>query len=360
MSNPYRYLVARTGDPVSEHTRLPGQQSPMMAKDGELNASSYKDLLNQMSKIIRANNQGEFVRAAAQDPGLAKERREVLLEAINDKSGRAMMMLAQSVGAEIVDTMNREGFSRRLLQYREIGQGENGEVRLRQHDVTAYVAVSTSDVQPIIVTARRITPPEFNIEAYILIDLKELSSTPGDLLEEKYEEGLEATMVAEDRLWKRLADGASTIRNTIQYFSTFTPLIFSRIRRQVADWGIPTPTALISSDIWDDIIANNEFSGLFDPVTKWELIQEGQLGNILGCTMLTDAHRQDRLRVLTPGDVYVVGAPVNHGVVTVRGSMLIEPINKFAEGKSQKGWFMSEILSMLIGNSMSIGRGKRY
>lgn len=359
MNNPYRSIVAKTGQPVDDTFKLAGQSSPLMDKTGEINANSVKDLLNQIGRIINSYQDGTIVNKPQVDPEVVSARRNALLEAVNDKSGEAMQVLAQSVVAEIIDTTTREGFSRRLMQYREIGQGENNEVRLRHHDVTAWMAVSTTEVQPIIVRGRKVVPPEFNVEAFILIDLKELSTTPGDLLEEKYEEGLEATMVQEDRLWKNLADSAVTVRNTLQYFTTFTPQVFSRIRNQVARWGIPVPTCLVSYDIWDDIIGNNDFSGLFDPVTKYELIQEGNLGTILGVTMVTDAFRQQLLRVLDVGEVYLIGAPANHGVITIRGSMLIEPINKFADGKSQKGWFMNEIVSMVLGNSSSIAKGQR-
>lgn len=359
MSNPYRSIVAKTGVPVDEHFKLPGQSGNFMDKNTEINASSTGDLLQQIGKMMKANSTGVIVQKPVESAKLIAERREALLEAVNDQSGKSMQVLGQALAAEIVDTMSREGFARRLLQYREIGQGENNEVRLRQHDVVAWVAASTSEVNPVVVRSRRILPPEFNVEAYVLIDLKELSSSPGDLLEEKYEEGLESTMVAEDRLWKTMADNAASVRNTIQYFTTFTPQVFSRIRSQVARWGIPTPTCLISYDIWDDIIGNSDFSGLFDEVSKYELIQEGKLGNILGTNIVTDAFRQNELKVLGTGEVYIVGAPINHGVVTVRGSMLVEPINKFADGKSQKGWFMNEIISMVLGNSASVAKGQR-
>lgn len=359
MGNPYRSIVAKTKNPVDDSYKLPGQTYPLFDRKGELNASSNKDLLKQIDRVITAHKQGDIVKKPYQDAAVIKARQEVLLEAINDKSGKAMQMLGQAVVAEIIDTTTREGFSRRVLQYREIGQGESNEVRIRQHDVIAWMANSTTEVTPIIVRGRKVIPPEFNVEAYILIDLKELSTTPGDLLEEKYEEGLEATMVQEDRLWKKLADEASIIRNTLQYFTTFTPQVFSRIRSQVSRWGIPVPTCMIAYDIWDDIIGNADFSTLFDPVTKYELIQEGNLGNILGVTIVTDAFRQENLRVLNIGEIYVIGAPINHGVITLRGSMLVEPINKFADGKSQKGWFMNEIMSMVLGNSNSIAKGQR-
>jgi len=359
MNNPYRSIIAKTGEPVTSAYKLPGQSSSMFNDKGEFNASNVSDLLGQIGRLIDAQSKGEIVKSNVVDPQVLSERRDILLEAFNDKSGKSMQLLGEALAVEILDTTSREGFSRRFLQYKEIGMGEVNMIRLRQHDVTAWMAVSATEVQPIIVRGRKLIPPEFNVEAYILIDLKELSATPGDLLEEKYEEGLEATMVSEDRRWKTLADNACTVRNTIQWFTSFTPQIFSRIRSQVSRWGIPVPTCLIAYDIWDDIIGNADFSSLFDPVTKYELIQEGTLGTILGVTVVTDAFRQENLRVLDLGEVFLVGAPINHGVIQVRGSMLVEPINKFADGKSQKGWFMNEIMSMVIGNSASVAKGQR-
>jgi len=357
-TNPYRSIVAATGEPITPDYRLPGHSNRLMNHQGEINANSNKELITKIGDLLNKQSSGEIVRAN-HTPELLRSRHEVLLEAFNSKNDHSMQVLGQSIAAEIIDTATREGFARRIMQYREIGPNESNEVRLRHHDVTAWTAVSTTEVQPVIVRNRKVVPPEFNVESYTLIDLKELSTTPGDLLEEKYEEGLESTMVAEDRLWKTLADQAATIRNTLQYFTTFTPQTFSRIRSQVARHGIPTPTCLISYDIWDDIIGNSDFSSLFDPVHKYELVQEGNLGTILGVNIITDAYRQKLLRVLNTGEVYVIGAPINHGVITIRGQMLIEPINKFADGKSQKGWFMNEILSMVLGNNDSIAKGQR-
>jgi hypothetical protein len=363
MQNPYRQVLTKSGEPALPGIfRLKGQGTPFTDKKGEINATSVQDLLSQIGGLIQEFNSGNLSVARGQySPEVLAERRKILAEAMADRSGQMLQVLGEALVAEIQDTTNREGFARRILQYRELGAGENDEVRIREHNVIAWLAVSASEVRPIIVRDRRIRPPEFNNESYILVDLKELSYSTADLLEEKYEEGLAAIMVNEDRMWKRLADNAATVRNTIQYFTTFTPLVFSRVRNQVARWGIPTPTCLMSYDLWDDFIGNNEWSGtgLFDPVTKWELIQEGYLGSVLGCALITDSFRQPNLRVLDLGTLYIVGAPINHGVITLRGQMLVEPINTFNQGKSYKGWFINEILSMVIGNSAAIGKGAR-
>lgn len=352
--NPYQKLVKRTGEHDARFS------SSLVGRNGEINAGSDKELIGMISSVINAHNQSEMQsKIIAQNPELKIERQKVLVEALNSRDSQEMLLLGEALAAEIQDTTNREGFARRILQYRELGQGEVNQVRIREHNIIAMVASSTTEVTPTIVRNRKLLPPEFNVEAYILIDLKELSTTPADLLEEKYEEGLAAVMVAEDRLWKTMADATATIRNSIQYFSSFTPTVFARIREQVARWGIPVPTFIIASDLWNDIIGQADFSSLFDPVTKWELLQDGFLGTILGCAILTDSFRQPNLRVISTGEVYAVGAPVNHGVMSVRGTMLVEPINTFPQGKSQKGWFINEIASMVLGNPASLCKGQR-
>lgn len=359
-TNPYRAMIAASREPITAGlTRLPGRQEAFVGANGEINASSTADLLNQIGTLIQAYSKNEVVQGSVQDPKATEERRQVLAEAFNSNDPKEMMVLGEALVAEIIDTTAREGFARRLLQFSELGQGEINQVRLRQHNITAYMAVSTTEVQPVVIRDRKLIPPEFNLNAYVLIDLKELAQSTGDLLEEKYEEALEATMVQEDRLWKKMADSAATIRNTLQYFGTFTPAVFTRMRQEVAYWGIPVPTYLIAYDLWNDIVSNPDFSSLFDPVTKWELIQEGYLGTILGVSILTDSFRQPLLRVLNQGEVYAVGAPLNHGVVRTRGAMAVNPIDKFNQGINQKGWFLSELISMVIGNSMSVAKGQR-
>jgi len=354
MSNPYRNVLKK-----GESFKLPGQSGQFTDKNGEINASSNADLLVQIGKAMQANSNpaprmNEQVTAAVHT-----ERRKILVEAMNDATGRSMAMLGEAVAAEIQETTNREGFVRRICQYNEIGQGETNEVILKEKNVVAFMATSPSQVTPVEIRQKRQYPPEFHINGYILVDTGELARSAGDLLGEKYEEGLEATMVKEDVLWRTMAIQAATVRNTLQNFATFTPSVFARLINQVARWGIPATSCLFASDLWQDVISNGDFAGVFDPVTKWELLQDGYLGSLYGVSMLTDTFRQPNLKVLDIGEVFVVGAPINHGVFTLRGSITAEPINKFATGEAKKGWFLDEICSMVLGNSKSVARGKK-
>jgi hypothetical protein len=359
-ANPYRAVVGpKSSSFIPGLTSLKGQEGPFTSNSGQINASSYGDLLTQIGRALKDDNMKASMKAAVQNPQVAADRRKILVEAVGDPSGKAMLMLGQAVAAEIRETTDREGFARRVLQYREIGQGESNEVQIKEKDVICFIAVSPSQVTANEVRQRRILPPQFHIGGYILIDTGELSQTTGDLLEEKYEEGLEVIMVQEDRLWKRMADQSVNVRNILQNFSTFTPSVFARIIHQVGRWGIPTTTCLFASDLWQDIIANGDFSGVFDPVTKWELLQEGYLGSMYGITMLTDNFRQPNLKVLGNGELYIVGAPINHGVFTMRGTMTAEPINRYADGEPKKGWFIDQLLSVVMANPMSVAKGQK-
>ena len=355
--NPYRAVMTATNKITNTDLKLPGQDNPVMDKTGEINAQSTKDLTNQITAILQANSSAEFLQAQAPTPEVIEARKTALAEAMEDAS--AFQLLGAALASDIQDTTSREGICRRYLQYSELGQGESNMVRLREHNVTAYMATSTTEVTPVYIRNKVQYPQEFNNTANILIDLKELAQSTGDLLEEKYEEGLEAIMVQEDRLWKTAADAAAVVRNTLQVFTSFTPQIMSRIKSQVARWGLPVSSCLISYDIWDDIIGNSDFSAFFDPVTKYELVRDGILGNMIGVTIQTDSHRQKNFRILNDGEVYIVAPPLNHGVIKTRGPMLMEPINQFSNKTAQKGWFIHELVTLMVGNSLSVAKGQR-
>jgi hypothetical protein len=166
-------------------------------------------------------------------------------------------------------------------------------------------------------------------------------------------------MVREDNTWRSLINAAAGASNDLFLFNTFTPTVFSTMRTQIARWGIPVTGAIIAFDLWDDIIADTEFSTWFDPVSKHEIVLEGSLGSILGVNLITDAFRHDTLKVLEPGEVYFVGAPQTLGGITQRKELATESINKYNQGKPERGWFMETIEGMSVVNSRAVTRGNR-
>jgi hypothetical protein len=223
----------------------------------------------------------------------------------------------------------------------------------------AFMVTSDPNVVASQVRQMYIYPPEFYLIAHITIEDKEIEQASGDLLDDKYQDGLEQILVQEDNVWLRLARAAAPASNDLFFFNTFTPTVFSEMRTQVARWGIPVTTAVIAFDLWNDIIADSEFSSWFDPVSKHEIVLEGSLGSILGVQLITDAFRYETLRVLSPGEVFFLGAPQTLGGVTQRKELATESINKYNQGKPERGWFMEQIEGMAITNSRALTRGQR-
>lgn len=352
-TNPYRAAL-RLGE-----IKLPGQDNPAFDKSGEINASSVKDAKKQVAQVIATAAQGGMIGSmtSKERAELIATRQAVLADAVSSKA--KFEVLGAAMTADVYETTNRDGFARRILQFKEVPVGGINEIEVIQKQVMGFEMVSPTEALPSEVRGRTILPPEFNITAYILVDLMEIARATSDLLGRAYDEGLEQTMVVEDRAWRGMAMKAATVRNRRQMFQEFTPRVFARFLNQVNQWGIPPAACLFDSSMWQDFIAGDDFQNAYDPVTKWQVLQTGYLGSMYGVALMSDTFRQPNLRVLQNGEVFLVGAPEHHGVITVRGDVLSEAIDKFDDGVAKRGWFLNQITSMNVVNALSVAYGRR-
>jgi len=360
MVNPYfkssgRLVMANSGVPAELDLRTRGSNERLVGADGNLNASDKKDLMKQISSLVEAYSSGKVSREIPEE--IKAARQKLIVEALSDKTGQAWKVLGEVIGDEVWIALKREGFARKTLLYKPLGKSEIGKVRIRQKDVRGFMSTSAAGRPQSFIRQDWVFPPEFYLSASPLIEIRELDSAGGDLLEEKYEDALEQIMVSEDRTWKTLADTASTVSNTLTYFNTLTPTVFSSLRTQVSGWHIPTTQCIMAYDLWDDIIADTVFSGWFDPVSKYTIITEGYLGDILGVSIHSDAFRDPNLKVLDTGEIYMCGAPQMLGAITQRTELTAEPIDKFDMAQPYKGWYMYACEGMTLANSRAISKG---
>lgn len=353
--NPYR-TETKNGEPIIGNFKLRNQSQTFTDSKGVINASSTKDLLNQVKSLMDSVKTRE-VRRTKLTAEETNERRATLIAAVEDNSGKAMHELIAAMQTEIKLTNDRLGFARKLLLTQELGQGDNSDIRLKENNVIVHQMLTSAQIHTTYVREKKFTPTEYNLTAKILIDLKELYSTTNDILDEIFDEMITATMVAEDRYWRQLALSVASVRNVVQYFSALTPKIFSRIKTQVSNHGYPVNMCVISNSIWDDIIGESTFNTAISPVHQYDLLETGMLGTLYGVEIFTDAFRDKTQKVLGEGELFMVSSPVNHGVLQIRGVEVLEPITGFNEGIAAKGWFMNKVESMSITNSKSISVG---
>lgn len=343
-------------------TKAPNSSQPIFASTGEINASSMKDVIAQMAQIMTIMASASY----AADKETVEARREALKErntelqaAFADKSGDRMAVIGATIAAEIEETSVREGFCRHLLIQGDIPQGDQIQITVKEKQALAYVMSSNSMVRPVEVRERRLMLNDFDINASILITNREINRANSDLLEEKYEETLEAIMVQEDRFYKKLATKAAGARYNIQSFSAFQPTYFARMRDLIDREGLATTTCVMASTLMKDIISTAEWQGIFSPVTQHEVMQTGELGQLYGVRILSDAIRQPNFRVLEDGEVFFVAPPINHGVILTR-PLQAEPIDRYNHLENKRGWFFSQTMCMAVINALSTVKGFRF
>jgi len=352
-------LNQRSGNLILSHSE------PLIGNNGEFNGSTKREIAQAGLGLKRAIDNGSVAvttQVANSEVRAARQRalEEALADAqVNGTNSRAWLAIGEVIGDEIFQSLGRDGFSRKTLLIRPLGKGEVGRLRVRKKDVVAYYVSNDPNIVASQVRQSYVYPPEFYLAAKIVMEDREIEQSSGDLLQDKYEDGLEQLLVSEDKVWLNLSRTAASASNDVFFFNTFTPTVFSQMRTEVARWGIPVTTAVVAYDLWNDILTDAEFSAYVDPVSKHEMVLDGSIGSFLGVQFITDGYRAETLRVLSDGEVFMLGAPQTLGGITVRKDLMTKNIDLYNQGKPERGWFMEQIEGMAIVNSRAVTRGQR-
>lgn len=339
--------------------KAPGSGEYLVGRNGEVNASSKKDLLSQQLKLVQASARGDVFLNEASERAQRSQRNRQLVQAMFN-SEAVHKELGEVMAADLYQAQNRRGFSRKFLARQDLVNGQFPTVKLRRKDVIATYATSATKTETQVIRDKLFQPPEIIIDARPFVDQRELNTSPSDVLDEKYSEALEAIMVGEDRLWRSAADSTVGLDNDLTVISgTLTPLTLMQVHTNVARWSLPVPQLLIAADLYNDIVGDSSFIQAIEPVARHELIMTGELAVLYGMTITSDAYRHPEHRVINQGEFYAVSDPVTHGQYTDRGGIETEVISGATEKIAGRGWWMYESFSLVIANSRSIAKGLR-
>lgn len=355
-------MVLKNGAPITDLRLGNSREMALSSSTGEINAGSQQELMMKIGQLMQAVASGEVVPQAPKMTAVAsaEERRELVAEALADPTGHKWAALGASMATQIDEQADRDGFARRLLKGNTLRQGEIQRVPMPAHDSMAIVATSSASVGAQRIRQRVFTPDEFEISANVRVENLDLQQVSGDLLDHAYNDGVQSIMVAEDRLWKKAADATVGRYNALEYISgELTTKNLGRLRQVVSSWNLPATEIIISNDYWTDIIGSNDFATFLDPISKYDLVLNGQLGTLVGMNITTDAFRQPNQKVLEAGEIYVVSDAKNHGAYSTRGGINSRPTDGANEGNTTRGWFLSEPFSLVIANARSVVKAKR-
>ncbi len=361
MKNPYAaaQVVLKNGDPLTELRFSGSSHRALDERSGEFNANDKRELLRSISKMFEAQSSGEIRRqTSAARMAEIEMRREVVVAAHADPEKWAA--LGADLAVQIQEQRNREGFLRRVAIGQDLKQGQLPRVNVPMWDAMAVVATGPANVQFQLIRNKQFLPAEFEIVANLRCDRLEMEQVGGDILDNLYNQGLDSVMVKEDKLWKASADLTVGVVNPLNFIGgLLTPQILATIRQGVTDWNLPATTAIISNDFWADIVGSTDFATMLDPVTKYDLVMNGELGTLVGMALLTDGFRQPNQKVLNRGEIYVLSTPEHHGCYSDRGGVRSEPTTGADSGNTSRGWLLSEILSWTLANPRSVSKGRR-
>lgn len=347
---------------IASDLRFNGSEERAFGANLELNASDRKDLLVQISRFMEAASASSggvmTEETAAKKEEARKARREVLIAAFNNPEDHREV--GAVIARDIYQAADREGFMRRFLAKADLDQGMEPRAWMRNKDVVAVVATSPVRVERQIIRDKKFYPPEVTLTARLFIGQREINQNTSDLLDEKFQEGLEAMMVAEDRILYNMLNATIGVANTATTFgSTMNPLNLAQLRNKVTSWRIPAAAWLIANDLWNDVIGDSSFSALIDPASKFELLNTGVLGRMLGMEIVSDGFRHPQHRVLSQGEQYILGNPENLGQYTDRGGIDSLPLDGATEGVAGRGWMLNSYVSVLVANARAVAKGTR-
>lgn len=331
-----------------------------VGRNGEINASSKKDLMNRQLAFLQAASNGELIDNSvyASREDMVKTDRELVNAAFNDPV--AHRVLGEKMADNLYMTANRQGFARKYLTKLTVEQGAIPRFPVRTKNVTAVWSTSPTKIQPQITRDKWFTPPELQIVARPFIPMNDINQSAGDVLQEKYVEATESIMVAEDRLWYNAVSSIVGIDNPQSIISgSLTPSTFAQVIVNITQWGLKAPHVLMATDLYADIIGNSDFYTAIDPVARHELLLTGELGVLYGCTITSDAYRHPEHKVLNAGEFFVISDALNHGAFSDRGGLQSQPIDISIEKLPGRGWVMYESISLTVANSRSVAKGYR-
>lgn len=348
------------GAPLTD-LRFQGQGMAALSSNGEMNASSQKDLLQQIGNLMQAVASGQVVEQNHQQGFMAlssEQKRDVLIAANSDvEKWRA---LGANIAEDVREQASRQGFIRNMAVVNNLRQGEVQRVPMPRHQSRAAIATSPSGMSYQLMRDRYYTPPEFELKANVRVSKLDLGQATHDLLDHAYNDAVEAMMTGADRIWKRAADATVGSANNLTLISgRLTPAVIGALRTQVSNWNLPVRKAVISNSFWEDIIAEPTWADALTPVSQYELLLTGRVGTVFGLELITDGFRPENQIVLGQGEIYVVSEPEHHATMGSRGGIESTPTDGANQGETTKGWLLSEIMSFILPNPRSVAKARR-
>lgn len=357
---------ARSGARV-DRARVSGKRSATAIFDertGEINAIDRKDLIQRLADFVDLVQQGEVVSASADDDLGTEDVENMVRAALEDKEhgqGGGMWVMGDTLNDAVHETSGRIGFTERILFRCEKPINGEGRIRVKQKGVVSWILTGGAGaaIPRSIIRNHWLYPKAITIPTFTTIEDTEKAVSPPELLDEKYTEMLQATMVRQDKYIRWLLTSASNVYNNVYTFSALTPATFTDMQLQIQRWGLSTPHCIMAIDLWKDIRTNANWLAVYEPVTQLTLLEEGRLGRVYETAIYTDGLRYETLQVLEAGELFMLAEPEGLGGYIEYSPLETRPADMHHVGVGAEGWYSKLTRAYALGNSRGVCYGYR-
>eukprot|EP00697_Spironema_sp_BW2_P005666 gnl/Spiro4/17904_TR9539_c0_g1_i1.p1 gnl/Spiro4/17904_TR9539_c0_g1~~gnl/Spiro4/17904_TR9539_c0_g1_i1.p1 ORF type:complete len:336 (+),score=30.42 gnl/Spiro4/17904_TR9539_c0_g1_i1:509-1516(+) len=327
----------------------------MFNNRGEMNASSLKDALAQISKFASLMDDNLPSNAGLASSIPEGRRDDLISRAISSTEGK--LVLAQAMANPIRKNLDYHGIARRALVVDPLPQGAL-PVYDRDIDVTAVVVSSNGSAPESRVFGDRVTVPEFEIMSNPTVRIAEVKRRRFNVIDRAVQKARQELMAQEDANVFAALDAAASIENTVMDIADngMQKRDLRNLKVQVDRWDLVTSKFFMNINEYNDILGwasgggQGVGGGEVDPVTQREILQTGLYAHIWGADILVS-------KIVPPGTVYSCADPEFVGVMPVRQEAEVLPAD---EPRLLKlGWVVSEIIGLAIVNPRGCAKGTK-
>lgn len=324
---------------------------------GEINASSFQDLLVQLQKYaeVLGNNSPSSLGLAGQPSFSDETQNDLMSKAIFSQEGK--LALAQAMANPIRRNLDYHGIARRALVVDVLNQGEIPTYD-RDIDVAAVVVSAHGTGPESRVVGDRLVVPTFELFANPTVRFSEARRRRFNVLDRAVQKAKQELMAQEDANVFAALDAAAEQENTAQDITDSGMLKrdLAELKKQVDRWDLVTTKYFMHINEFNDMLTwgagggQGVGGGDFDPVTMREVLQTGLYAHIWGADILVS-------KIVPPGTVYCCADPEFVGVMPVREDITVIPADE--PRRLQLGWVVTEEIGLAIANPRGVAKGSK-
>lgn len=359
-------LVERRSRATVKEARVKrsGSTEDLIGSNGEFNAQDKNDLVSGIVDLLEQRMAGNIGASMvpADDSAYIAQCTEMVEAALADQTGApdgGSWVLAQEVFDAVYETMGRAAWFNRLFFKKPVKPGEDAKIRVHQRNVVSWIITRETLIPRATINARYLYPDTVSLAAWFTIDDAERAMAPVELMDEKYNEILDAVMVREDNLGRYLFTTGAAVFNNVYTFAEMTPALFNTMKLQVGRHGLNCNRAVAAIDLTTDFLTNSDFINAFEPVTKLTAIEEGALGSLYGVEIIPDGLEYEPLTVLNPGEIFFCSEPRGLGGFCEYQPLQIRPADMHHVGVAATGHYGNLVRAYGLGNSRGVCWGTR-